>query len=82
LYSKVEQAIKEMHPYEVPGILAIPVETGSQTYFEWIARETGAHSRHDQTRTSKELLIQEIVEAHEKLIEAATVAYERGARRT
>lgn len=82
LYSEVEHAIKGMHPYEEPGILAIPVEAGSQTYFEWIARETRAHSQHDQTRTSKELLIQELIEAHEKLIEVATAAYKRGARRT
>lgn len=42
LYSAVEQAIREVHPYEVADILAIPVLAGSQSYLDWIASETRA----------------------------------------
>jgi periplasmic divalent cation tolerance protein len=27
------------HPYEVPEVLALPVETGSATYLEWLAAQ-------------------------------------------
>lgn len=30
-----------LHPYEVPEVIALPVEAGSGSYLEWIARETG-----------------------------------------
>ena len=39
-----EAAIKQaekMHSYECPGILVLPVSSGSETYFDWIAAETG-----------------------------------------
>lgn len=29
-----------LHPYQVPEILAVPVEAGSAPYLAWIARET------------------------------------------
>ncbi len=82
LYSEVEQAIKEIHPYEVPGILATPVEAGSHAYFDWLNRETEAKSQQDRSEISKDQLIQEFIDAHEGLIAAATAAYERGVRRT
>lgn len=33
-------AIKAIHPYEVPEIIALPVLSGSQDYLDWIAAET------------------------------------------
>ena len=35
----VEAAIRELHPYQVPEIVATPVVEGSQTYLEWLAGE-------------------------------------------
>ncbi len=29
-----------LHPYEVPEVVALPVQAGSAAYLEWIARET------------------------------------------
>ena len=29
------------HPYEVPEVLALPVEAGSATYLEWLAAQVG-----------------------------------------
>lgn len=40
LYQEVEQAIRAVHPYEEPEIVAMPILTGSQGYLNWIATET------------------------------------------
>ncbi len=40
LYARVEQAIREVHPYEEPEIVALPIVAGSQSYLGWIANET------------------------------------------
>ena len=39
LYKDLEEAIKEIHPYEVPEIMALQVIAGSQGYLDWIDRE-------------------------------------------
>lgn len=36
LFSAVERAIKELHPYDVPEIVALPIVTGSAEYLEWL----------------------------------------------
>jgi periplasmic divalent cation tolerance protein len=41
LYQQVEQAIRHLHPYEVPEILAIPILAGSADYLAWLEQETG-----------------------------------------
>ncbi|MGB8344912.1 MAG: divalent-cation tolerance protein CutA [Ktedonobacteraceae bacterium] len=40
LYDAVEAAIREVHPYDEPEILATPILAGSRGYLEWIAAET------------------------------------------
>jgi periplasmic divalent cation tolerance protein len=37
LYTEVEAAIRSVHSYEEPEILAIPVLAGSMGYLEWIS---------------------------------------------
>ena len=32
----VEARVKELHPYEVPEFIAIPVSGGSREYMEWV----------------------------------------------
>ena len=39
-YAEVEQAIRALHPYEVPEIVALPIEAGLAAYLRWIADET------------------------------------------
>ena len=39
-YSEIESAIRELHPYELPEIIAVPVERGLSEYLEWVAEET------------------------------------------
>ncbi|MCX5692733.1 MAG: divalent-cation tolerance protein CutA [Candidatus Omnitrophica bacterium] len=36
LYEKVEAAIKKIHPYEVPEIIAVPIAAANKDYLKWI----------------------------------------------
>jgi periplasmic divalent cation tolerance protein len=36
LYESLESAIRKIHPYKVPEILAIPVVAGSKDYLSWL----------------------------------------------
>lgn len=38
-YKKIEKAIKEIHPYKLPEIIALPIVGGSPEYFEWMEKE-------------------------------------------
>jgi len=40
LYDEVEHAIIELHPYQTPEIIAVPIVTGSEAYLGWVAEET------------------------------------------
>ncbi len=40
LYKKVETAIRKIHPYEVPEIIAISIAQGSKDYLKWLFDET------------------------------------------
>ena len=40
-FTAVEQAIREMHTYSVPEILAIPVIAGSAAYLQWLEEQVG-----------------------------------------
>ena len=37
VYPRLEAALIELHPYEVPEVLALPVEAGSAAYLGWVA---------------------------------------------
>lgn len=39
-YAELEAAIRELHPYELPEIVAVPVVRGLPDYLEWVAEET------------------------------------------
>ena len=36
-FSHLEAKIRELHSYEVPEIIAIPILVGSQSYLDWIS---------------------------------------------
>ena len=40
-FERLRARILELHPYEVPEVLALPVEAGYAAYLEWMAKETG-----------------------------------------
>lgn len=39
-YPRLEQVIRAAHPYELPEIVAIPVEQGLPAYLDWVGQET------------------------------------------
>jgi periplasmic divalent cation tolerance protein len=39
-YSALEEAIRQLHPYTVPEIIAVPVVAGFAPYLRWVADET------------------------------------------
>ena len=38
-YPELEQAIRRLHPYELPEVIAWPIETGLPAYLDWVAKE-------------------------------------------
>jgi periplasmic divalent cation tolerance protein len=36
----LQEAFRELHPYKVPELLAVSVDTGLEKYIEWISDET------------------------------------------
>ncbi|PKN51809.1 MAG: cytochrome C biogenesis protein CcdA [Deltaproteobacteria bacterium HGW-Deltaproteobacteria-13] len=40
LFNKVEAAIKKLHSYETPEIIAVPIVKGSNEYLNWLDDET------------------------------------------
>ena len=38
--AELERRVGELHPYEVPEFLVLPVNGGSATYLEWIGAST------------------------------------------
>ncbi|MEK7542941.1 MAG: divalent-cation tolerance protein CutA [Patescibacteria group bacterium] len=39
LYKNIERVIKNIHPYELPEIVATPIIEGSREYLRWIRQE-------------------------------------------
>jgi periplasmic divalent cation tolerance protein len=39
-YPALEKALREGHPYELPEIIAVPIERGLPAYLHWVAAET------------------------------------------
>jgi len=44
-YPELETAIKQNHAYETPEIVALPVETGSIEYLDWLMASVGSANR-------------------------------------
>ena len=41
-YPALEAAIRQQHPYELPEILAVPIEHGLPDYLAWLVLETSS----------------------------------------
>ncbi|HET8551284.1 MAG TPA: divalent-cation tolerance protein CutA [Gammaproteobacteria bacterium] len=39
-FEAVEERIAELHPYELPELLAVPITTGSAAYLAWLREES------------------------------------------
>jgi periplasmic divalent cation tolerance protein len=38
-YASLEAALRRLHDYDEPEIIAVPIVAGSQGYLDWLARE-------------------------------------------
>ncbi len=41
-YAALEAQIRAQHPYELPEIIAVPIERGLPAYLDWVNAETAA----------------------------------------
>ncbi|PLK50384.1 divalent-cation tolerance protein CutA [Uliginosibacterium sp. TH139] len=39
-YAELESALRSLHPYEVPEIIALPIAAGLPAYLAWLVQET------------------------------------------
>ena len=39
-YGELEARVKALHPYDVPEVVALPIEAGSAFYLAWVEAET------------------------------------------
>lgn len=46
IYPELERRLREQHPYEIPEIIAIPIERGLPDYLQWVSSclNTGTRS--------------------------------------
>ena len=40
LAERLRRAVKDVHPYETPSIMVVPIESVDADYYAWILRET------------------------------------------
>jgi len=40
VYPALEQAVRELHPYELPEIITVPIAAGLPDYLTWIKQNT------------------------------------------
>ncbi len=45
LFEKVAARVKELHSYEVPEVIALPIVAGSRAYLDWVFESTIAEPR-------------------------------------
>jgi len=43
LFDTLAERIRELHSYDCPCIVALPIAAGSAAYLEWISAETSIH---------------------------------------
>ncbi len=41
LLNEIVRLVKEIHSYDIPEIIALPIVGGNQDYLEWIRKEAG-----------------------------------------
>lgn len=39
---QVSELVKRLHPYDVPELVAVPIEAGLPAYLQWMVDETNA----------------------------------------
>jgi len=44
-FRKLERFLKAQHPYDVPEIIALPIEAGEKSYLDWLSSELSRSRR-------------------------------------
>ena|SRR5579875_1831315 len=39
-YAELEAAIRALHPYQLPEVIAVPIANGLPAYLDWVRQET------------------------------------------
>jgi periplasmic divalent cation tolerance protein len=39
-FPRIEQMVRQYHPYELPELIAVPISDGLKAYLDWLAIET------------------------------------------
>ncbi len=39
-YPRLQDALRKLHPYEIPELIALPVSAGLPEYLNWVVQET------------------------------------------
>jgi periplasmic divalent cation tolerance protein len=39
-YAELEAAIRSLHPYQLPEVIALPIAAGLPAYLDWVRQET------------------------------------------
>ena len=42
-YKAIETCVRQLHPYELPEIIAVPIAGGLDTYLSWLEKPETAH---------------------------------------
>jgi periplasmic divalent cation tolerance protein len=42
-YKAIETCVRQLHPYELPEIIAVPITGGLDTYLSWLERPEATH---------------------------------------
>jgi len=50
LFSQLEQTIQELHNYELPEIIAVPISSGEKNYLNWIQSATLATEQNNENK--------------------------------
>ncbi len=40
-FGRLRERIESLHPYDVPEIIAVPVERGNESYLSWLKKNVG-----------------------------------------
>ncbi len=43
-FDSLREFVQQVHPYELPEIIAVPVTAGLSEYVDWVRKETGEES--------------------------------------
>jgi periplasmic divalent cation tolerance protein len=52
LVGRVEARVRELHSYEVPEVIALPIVAGAKPYLDWIFASTAAPTRGTKRKAS------------------------------